>query len=126
MHIARVLFVASCIFAVPGAAFAQQCNFDKKVGSCTGTVKIISTSGSAKSFSAELAIESTAGSCSKVEYYLHDTPQTAIIRSSGIEHESVFGTKRLKKSDIRVIRCTAYEGSKAAAAEFTPAQVARY
>lgn len=125
---ARAIFIASCLFAIPSVSFAQECNFDKKVGSCTGSIQILSTSGSAKSYSAEIAIKSTAGSCSKVEYYLHNTPQTAIIRSSGVEHESVFGTKPLKKSDIRVIQCTAYEGggNGTAAAVPTPAQLARY
>lgn len=98
--------------------------FDQKVGSCIGTVRILSTSGSAPSFSAEVAIESSAGSCSKVEYYLFDTPQVAIIRSEGIEHESVFGTKKLKNNDIRVIQCTAYEGG--GAASVSPEQRARY
>lgn len=121
----RAIFISLLFLAIPSTSFAQQCNFDKRVGSCTGTIKIISTAGSAKSHSAEISITSSAGSCSKVEYYLNNTPQVAIIRSSGIEHESVFGTKPIKKSDIRVIQCTAYEGSGAASA-ITPERRARY
>lgn len=119
------LFLFVIFLAFPLSASAQQCNFDKKIGKCVGTIKILSTSGSAPSYSAEIAIESSAGSCSKVEYFLDNTPQTAIIRSSGVEHESLFGTKPIKKSAIRVIQCTAYENG-AVEASFTPKQLARY
>lgn len=110
MTYSKAFFAATLLVAFTGTSLAQQCNFDKKVGSCTGIVSILSTSGSGRSHNAEIAIQSSTGACSKVEYYLHNTPQTALIRSSGIEHESVFGTKQLKPKDIKVIECTAYEG----------------
>lgn len=117
---------AATFFAVcTSTSFAQQCYFDKKIGTCTGKVRILSTTGSTGSHNAEIAIVSSTGACSKVEYYIHSTPQTAIIRSSGIEHESVFGSKPLTESDIEVIQCTAYAGG-GAEAGITPEQRARY
>lgn len=92
-----------------------KCDFDKPVGSCEGSVTILSTAGSAPSFSAEIQIGSSAGACSKVEYLIDSMPVTSIIRSGGQEHESLFGTKPLKSGDIEVLDCTAYEGGAATA-----------
>lgn len=125
MTYSKASLAATLLVAFTSTSLAQQCNFDKKVGSCTGMVSILSTSGSGKSHNAEISIQSSTGACSKVEYYLHNTPQTALIRSSGIEHESVFGTKQLKPKDIKVIQCTAYQGG-GAASGVTSDQRARY
>lgn len=97
------------------------CDFDKPIGSCEGSVTILSTAGSAPSFSTELQISSSAGACSKVEYRIDSMPVTSIIRSSGQEHESLFGTKPLTSGDIEVLDCTAYEGAPASSGSETAA-----
>lgn len=125
MTYSKAFLAATLLVTFTGTSLAQQCNFDKKVGSCTGIVSILSTSGSGKNHNAEISIQSSTGGCSKVEYYLHNTPQTALVRSSGIEYESVFGTKQLKPNDINVIQCTAYQGD-GAASGVAPDQRARY
>lgn len=93
-----------------GTAANADCNFDRAVGTCEGNVHLVRTGGSAPSFSAELEIKSSAGACSKVEYRIGSNPFTSIIRSSGQEYESLFGTKPVRTEDIEVLHCTAYEG----------------
>jgi hypothetical protein len=93
---------------LPLSVTAAECDFDKAVGSCSGSVKILSSGGSKPSYSAEIQVSSSAPSCSKVEYYLDNTPNTTILRSSNSEQESLFGTKTISKNNIKVQRCTSY------------------
>lgn len=57
---------------LPQAAHAE-CDFDKPVGGCRGKITIDKASGSKGSYSAELTVSSTQ-SCSKVEFFLDNTP----------------------------------------------------
>jgi hypothetical protein len=93
---------------LPLSATAAECDFDKPAGSCTGSVRILSSGGSKPSYSAEIQVSSSAPSCSKVEYYLDNTPNTTVLRSGNTEQESLFGTSPISKGSIEVKRCTAY------------------
>jgi hypothetical protein len=53
-------------------------------------------------------VSSLAATCSKVEYYLDNTPCQTILRSSNGEAESLFSTKPIRKKNIDLNRCTAY------------------
>ncbi|MCZ7861030.1 hypothetical protein O9X98_06390 [Agrobacterium salinitolerans] len=100
--------IYTALFSLSIAAPAMaDCDFDKPISECKATITIDSTKGSKKSYSAEVTVKSSS-SCSKVEYYLDKTPQTTIIRSSRVEHESIFGTKPIDRSDISIFRCTQY------------------
>lgn len=88
------------------------CDFDQPTGACRGSIRIDSVSGSKESYSAEITVSSSAGSCSKVEYYLDSTPQVTIIRNAISESESLFGTKPITKKSIAVKKCTSYAKSK--------------
>lgn len=107
MEIGKVILVAVGIGFVTPQAYAE-CNFDTPVGGCIGTVKLLNSGGAKPSFSAEIEITSSAGACSKVVYLVNSTPYTAIIRSDGVEHESLFGTSPIKRKDLTVSKCTAY------------------
>ncbi|MCS4089129.1 hypothetical protein [Rhizobium sp. BK176] len=93
---------------LPLSATAAECDFDKPAGSCTGSIRILSSGGSKPSYSAEIQVSSSAPSCSKVEYYLDNTPNTTILRSGNSEQESLFGTKPISRDNIQVAGCTAY------------------
>lgn len=90
------------------SAGAAECNFDKPVGACKGTIHIESSGGSKPSYSAEVVVRSSSPSCSKVEYYLDNTPQVTVIRGNS-EPESLSGTAPISKKSLKVARCTAYE-----------------
>ncbi|MFK4771508.1 hypothetical protein [Rhizobium sp. ZW T2_16] len=97
-------------FVLMTAMNAQaQCKFEKPTGGCVGRIEILKSGGSKPSYSAELKVTSSAGACSKVEFYVNSTPYTSIIRSSGVENESLSGTSPIKKSDIKVRKCTSYD-----------------
>lgn len=90
------------------SAIAAECNFDKQVGSCSGSVEILSTGGSKPSYTAEVRVTSSAPTCSKVEYYLDSTPNVTVLKSSNSDQESLFGTKPISRKNIRVKNCTAF------------------
>lgn len=100
--------VPTLFFLAAISASAAECDFDKPVGGCTASLKILSSSGSKPSFSAEILVSSSSKSCSKVEWFLDSTPQTTILKSQNSETESVFGTSAIKKNSISVQKCTAY------------------
>jgi hypothetical protein len=86
-----------------------ECNFDKRVGSCKGTIRVNSTSGSKGNYAAEITVSSSAPSCSKVEYYLDSTPYTTILKAGSSDVESVFGTSKITKKSFSVGTCSTYE-----------------
>lgn len=111
----KVLCVAALMSLSAEYVHAADCDFDKPIGKCTAQISIDRAGGSKPSYSAEITVRSSAGSCSKVEYYLDNTPQVTIIRNAGSESESLFGTRPITKKSIAVKRCTAYGKSKGSA-----------
>lgn len=103
----RRLILAIAVTLSPTVAFSE-CDFDKPVGSCRATISIDSTSGSKGSYSAEATVKSSASSCSKVEYFLDNTPQTTVIKNGNSEDESLFGTRPITKKSVQIKRCTQY------------------
>ncbi|MEN3148862.1 hypothetical protein ABCW43_16280 [Neorhizobium sp. IRAMC:178] len=103
----RQLILAIAVTLSPTVALSE-CDFDKPVGSCRATISIDSTSGSKGSYSAEATVKSSASSCSKVEYFLDNTPQTTVIKNGNSEDESLFGTKPITKKSVQIKRCTQY------------------
>ncbi|MCZ7862584.1 hypothetical protein O9X98_14510 [Agrobacterium salinitolerans] len=87
---------------------AAECDFQKEVGNCTGAIKLLKSGGSKPSYSAEIRVSSSAPSCSKVEYYLDNTPNTTVLKSGNSAEESLFGTKPITKGSISVTGCKQY------------------
>lgn len=108
MKLPGVLLVLTIANSMGPSLARAECNFDKPVGSCEGSVTLLSSGGSKPSFNAEVEITSSAGSCSKVEYFVNSTPYTSIIRSNGAERESLSGTSPITSKDLKVSKCTAY------------------
>ncbi|MBP2235250.1 hypothetical protein J2Z31_001742 [Sinorhizobium kostiense] len=94
----------------PGSeSSATECDFQKRTGSCKGTIRIQSTTGGKGSYSAELLVSSSAPTCSKVEFYLDNTPHQTVLKLVNSAEESVFGTKPISKKSIKIFDCTTYE-----------------
>lgn len=112
----RFLILSIALLWLPTVAMAE-CDFDEAVGSCSASISIDSTSGSKGSYSAEATVRSSAGSCSKVEYYLDNTSHTTVIKNGSSTDESFFGQKPISKKSIQIKKCTQFaskgSGSKA-------------
>lgn len=93
---------------LPIEAFAADCDFQKRVGACRATIEIQSISGSKGSYSAEVVVKSSAPTCSKVDYFVDNTPYRTILKSTNAEDESLFGTKPISKKSIKVTSCMAF------------------
>ncbi|AZO45291.1 hypothetical protein LB559_06415 [Mesorhizobium sp. BR1-1-3] len=106
--VCTVVFAASMISMSSSLVQAAECDFKKPIGVCTGTIKVGKTAGSKKSFTTTLYVKSSAGACSKVEYFVDSTPYQTVLNNSNSDTESVFGTKPTIKSDVEVEKCTAY------------------
>ncbi|MCS4089327.1 hypothetical protein [Rhizobium sp. BK176] len=91
-----------------GGASAADCDFSKPVGSCKGTITLNSAKGSKPNYSAEFTVRSSAPSCSKVEYYIDNTPHQTVFKSESSDRDSTFGTSPITKRSFQVEKCTAY------------------
>lgn len=103
----RRFIFALAVTLSPTVVFAE-CDFGKPLGLCRATISIDSTSGSKGSYSAEVSVRSSAPSCSKVEYFLDNTPQTTVIKNGSSEDESLFGTKPITKKALQIKKCIQY------------------
>lgn len=101
--------LATLLTALCTSSPAQaECDFQKPIGGCQARITIDSTSGSKGSYSAEVTVRSSAPSCSKVEYFIDNTPHTTVLKNKNSEEESLFGTEKITKRSIDVRNCTAY------------------
>lgn len=100
--------IAGAVLTTVETTNANECDFSQQTGVCRATINILSTGGSKPSYSAEIKVSSSAPTCSKVEYYLHNTLNTTVLKSSNTEHESLFGTEPIKKKSIKVSKCTQF------------------
>lgn len=115
----HIVFVTAALasFSVPAISHAAQCNFSKPIGSCQATITIDSTSGSKGNYSAEATIKSSAATCSKVEYFIDNTPHQTVLKAGNSDNESLFGTSPITKKTIKIKACTAYEDRDSAGAD---------
>lgn len=101
MRIAVLLLVTT-----PGLVFAQQMNCDctQILGACEASIRA-KPRGEAGSYGADLTITSTAPICSKVSYYVDNTPYFTILSRGNTDQDSVFGTKPFTQETLTDIRC---------------------
>ncbi|WP_104666931.1 hypothetical protein [Ensifer adhaerens] len=99
--------ISSTAFSA-GPSLAAECDFQKPIGSCRGRITLDKIGGSKPSYSAEITVRSSAASCSKVEYYLDNTPHSTVLKNSSSAHESLFDAKPITRKNIQIERCTRY------------------
>jgi hypothetical protein len=104
----NTLLATTGFLCVGAEASATDCDFSKPAGTCRGKITIDSTSGSKPSYSAEYTITSSAATCSKVEYYIDNTPHQTVLKGRNSDQDSTFGTSPITKRDFKVKKCTAY------------------
>lgn len=92
-----------------GPDTAGDCDFGKPVGSCVGRIDIKRTSGSSGSYSAVLEIRSSAPRCSRVEYFVDNTPHITVFNNGNSDTDNIFGTKPITLRDINVSKCVTFE-----------------
>ncbi|KAK75859.1 hypothetical protein [Bordetella bronchiseptica] len=92
--------------AAPAQAFdAFECDCAQQVGTCSATVRILKTGGSAPSYSAELLVQSSAPVCSRVSYLIDQTPYTTVLTRRNQDTESTSGTSPIKAANVKVQGC---------------------
>lgn len=104
----HAIIMAAYLLSSASVAWAVDCDFTKRIGGCTGRVEILSTSGSKPSFAAEIIVHSSAKTCSKVDYYLDNTPQRTALKARSAEPESVFSTRPISKKNFKIESCSVY------------------
>ncbi|MBY4593958.1 hypothetical protein [Ottowia caeni] len=89
-----------------GLTSAQvSCDCSIVVGSCQASISVIPTASAKGSYGAELKIKSTSPICSKVSYFLDNTPSFTIITKGNIGEDSVFGQKPVTRQTISEVSC---------------------
>lgn len=99
------LIVAGVMVWPLHASANQQCDCTVRIGSCQGAIEFVKAFGSKPSFGAQFIVHSNHGQCSKVEYFIHDSPHQTVLVNRFEEQESTFGTSPFKESDIQFEAC---------------------
>lgn len=99
-------FILLSFFTVlPSVYAADECDCSVVVGKCSGAVEFIKGYGSNKNYGAEIMVHSSERSCSKVDYYVDNTPYSTILKNKTSEVESLFGTSPIKSKNVTFNAC---------------------
>lgn len=83
-----------------------ECDCSVTQGACAATINVTSASGISGGYAAEYKI-TTSQACSRVDYYIDNTPNTSILSNSTVSMESSFGTSPINQSSFKIISCKA-------------------
>lgn len=92
---------------LPTLVLAQplSCDCQVIVGTCQASIRVIPTKAEKGNHAATLQIQSTAPICSKVEYYLDNTPYFTILSRGNQGEDSIFGQRPIARNTISDISC---------------------
>ncbi|MDD2092384.1 hypothetical protein NP522_19550 [Pseudomonas guariconensis] len=93
------------LLTASSVALAEQCDCQKIVGQCSGAIDFVKSYGSKPSYGAEIVVHSSEKMCSKVEYYLDNTPHQTVLVNRNQESESLFGTSPITEKSITYRSC---------------------
>ena len=80
------------------------CDCQQIVGTCSASISVKPT-GAAGSYGADLIFLSTSSSCSKINYYLENTPHFTILSNSPKGSDSAWGQKPFTRDMVTYISC---------------------
>ncbi len=122
MKILLLALLASFV-AVP-VSYAQECDCSKAVGMCTASVKVANITGTkeGRAYAAAVELKSSQPRCSKISFFVDNTPYLSVLNNSNAATENVFGTSEISAKSVSIDYCRicAVTGSAARGAE--PAQ----
>lgn len=111
----RAFFILVFLVSIASQSQASlRCDCTKIIGQCEASIKLKSVSGAKPSYSAEYAIQSTAPTCSKVSYYIDNTPHFNILTDTHWVEDSSFGTSPATPDTFSVIKCEVCQQSRQA------------
>lgn len=87
-------------------AYAIDCDCTSNIGTCSGAIEFIKGYGANKNFGAEIIVHSNELKCSKVEYFVDNTPYQNILKNTNSEQQSIFGTSPITEENIKYHRCS--------------------
>lgn len=99
------LLLCSIILSTPALAQPVACDCQTIVGNCQASIRVIPTKAENGNHAATLQIQSTAPNCSKVEYYLDNTPYFTILSRGNQGEDSIFGQRPITRNTISDISC---------------------
>ncbi|HBT4728817.1 MULTISPECIES: hypothetical protein [Klebsiella pneumoniae complex] len=115
------IIVLALIFS--SVAFANNCDCTRTVGRCSGSAYLTNSSGSHGNYRGEVKITSSLPSCSKIEYYVNNTPYSTILSNSNTEVENIFGTSPINKNDVIFKSCYVCMGNDANQQDSAPSNL---
>ncbi|MBZ9791685.1 hypothetical protein K9B32_16390 [Rhizobium sp. 3T7] len=118
---AQVLTAVVYCLAVETSAAA--CDFEKAVGQCTATIRILEAGGEKPKFTAKVDVTSSAQACSKVSVVFANTPWTFFIRSGGRQTGTIQTPNAVRDDTTKIVECATYAGDVKANASTTAASM---
>lgn len=106
------------------AAFAQNtaCDCTQIVGTCSATFKLSNVKDDPQRLnsSADVLFTSSAPRCSKIGFYVENTPHITVLKNSNRADDRIFGTSRITEQTVSIESCKICTGDGNKAADKKP------
>lgn len=99
--------LTALFFFVVSSAQADDCDCRKTIGQCsaTFTVSNVTESVAGKSYAADVNLTSSQPKCSKISFYVDNTPYISVLNTTNVSVENVFGTAPIGLNNVSIDYC---------------------
>lgn len=96
-----------CMTFIGATVSAQSCDCSKVERSCTAQIAVKNITGTTggSNFSAEVHLASSEPRCSKISFFIDNTPYLSILNNSNTAIENTFGTSPIDERSVSIDYC---------------------
>lgn len=107
MKILVSLSIFLAFFAVSSGVRAQDCDCSKTVGMCSASFKVTNITGAkdGPAHAADVELRSSQPRCSKISFFVDNTPYLSVLNNSNSATENVFGTSAISEKSVSIDYC---------------------
>lgn len=95
------------VLTFPSLARAQDCDCSQTAGMCSATFKVKNITGgnSGPSHAADVELRSSQPRCSKISFFVDNTPYLSVLNNSNTVTENIFGTSPINDKTVSIDYC---------------------
>lgn len=100
-------FLIYCMAFISATVSAQSCDCSRVESSCTAQVAVKNITGTkgGSNFSAEVHLYSSEPRCSKISFFIDNTPYISILNNSNTAVENTYGTSQIDERSVSIDYC---------------------
>lgn len=86
-------------------AMAVDCDCTQLAGSCSASYELRDIRNQPKNSAATLVLRSSHATCSKITFFIDNTPHITVLKSGNSSTESLFGTSTIEQNTVSIESC---------------------